>query len=301
MYLIVSGTGRVGRAVAQTLLQAGKPVRVLARTPARADDLRAMGAEVVKGDLTDPASIGRACRGATRVLATAHALMGRGANSSYKVDMVGNRAMIEVARTAEVQHYVFISARGSAPDHPVPFFRYKHAGEQHLRQSGLSYSILRPTAFMEIWGDMVGGPILTRGKTTIFGRGENPINFVSERDVVALAVQALDDPALRGRTVDVGGPENLTMNELAARYARAAGVTPKISRLPRRALRLIAALAEPLHPGVAQVMRAALDMDTSDQIFYPVDLPQVLGRPLTTIDEVIQASLALRRRSAAQV
>ena len=78
MYLIVSGSGRVGCAVARALLADGKQVRMLARTPAKLEELRRLGAEVMRGDLRDPASLARACHAVENVLATAHAIDGKG-------------------------------------------------------------------------------------------------------------------------------------------------------------------------------------------------------------------------------
>ncbi|NTW00359.1 MAG: SDR family oxidoreductase [Oscillochloris sp.] len=295
MYLIVSGTGRIGRAVARKLLSEGKSVRVLVRQPERAEDLRRLGAEVVQGDLTDTASLSRACKGAERVLATAHAMTGRGANSSRKVDLLGNRALIDAARAANVQHYVFISAMGAAPEHAVPFFRYKYATERYLRESKLSYTVLRPTAFMETWGQMVGKPAMTKGRAIILGQGTNPINVVSEIDVVAAALQALDDPTLRNRRIDLGGPENLTLNELATRYGRAAGRQVKLYHIPRIILQIVGIALLPFHSGMSQVLRTAVNMDQSKQRIEPTELRKILPRPLTSLDDVIRAGMAQQR------
>ncbi len=68
-----------------------------------------------------------------------------------------------------------------------------------------------------------GRPLIDTGRATGFDRGDNPINFVSVDDVADLAVRALEDAELRGQTIEIGGPENLTMNEVVAVFARAAG------------------------------------------------------------------------------
>ena len=78
MVLVVGATGVLGRQVLAQLAAAKRPVRAMTRTPAKADGLRALGAEVVAGDLTDPPSLARACAGATQVVASAHGMIGRG-------------------------------------------------------------------------------------------------------------------------------------------------------------------------------------------------------------------------------
>ena len=92
----------------------------------------------------------------------------------------------------------------------MELFRAKYAAEQHLRASGAPWTIVRATAFVELWAEIMAKPI-------VFGRGDNPINFVSVIDVAAVVVRAIVDPALRGTVLEVGGPENITFNELAAR------------------------------------------------------------------------------------
>jgi uncharacterized protein YbjT (DUF2867 family) len=76
--LVVGATGALGRPAAQRLRAQGIGVRALSRHPEQATDLATLGAEVVQGDLTDRASLERACAGAQRVLACAHGLLGRG-------------------------------------------------------------------------------------------------------------------------------------------------------------------------------------------------------------------------------
>jgi hypothetical protein len=91
---------------------------------------------------------------------------------------------------------------------------------------------LRAAAFMEIWAAMVGEPILKTGKTTIFGRGNNPINFVSAEDVAKFCVIALQDPQARNQVIEIGGPENLTFNQVAELFGKASGRPAKKNHVP---------------------------------------------------------------------
>jgi len=149
MILIVGATGLLGRATALPLLKQGHSVRVLVRDRDRAIELQRAGAEVFIGDLTDVRSLELACKGAERVFACAHSLLGRGRYSSAQVDHVGHSALVVAARDAKVEHFVYTSVMGAREDHPIDFFRTKHEIEATVKASGMGYTILRPSAFME--------------------------------------------------------------------------------------------------------------------------------------------------------
>ena len=149
MILIVGASGKLGQAVARRALQAGRAVRALSRQPEeRLIELKAAGAEVMAGDLRDPDSLRRACAGVTHVVASAHAILGRGAERSALVDDRGHRDLIDAAKAAGVAHFCYISVRGASPDHPAASVRYKYAVEQYLRASGLPFTIVRPAPFL---------------------------------------------------------------------------------------------------------------------------------------------------------
>ncbi len=233
--LVVGATGALGRPVVQMLLAQGVAVRALNRHPAQAADLAARGAEVIAGDLTDAASLERACAGATRVLAAAHAILGRGRWRSEAVDGAGHRALIAAARAAGVRRFVYTSACGAGPGHPIDFFRTKHAMEQVLLASGLDAVILRPTAFMEHHVHALNGQaVLDKGKARLIGPGTKPRNFVCAADVARFALRALLDDPPPFRRLDIGGHGQHSNAEVAALYAREAGIAPRASHLRAR-------------------------------------------------------------------
>jgi NADH dehydrogenase len=258
MILVVGATGFLGRETTKLLLDRGEDVRIMARTPAKAADLQQMGAEIVQGDLIDPPSLEQACVGVRCVFAAAHSLLGAGKYKSENVDGIGHRALIDAAKAAGVSHFVYTSILGVSPDHPVDFFRTKASIEAYLKASGLSYTILRPSAFMELHMHLLNGKsILERGKTTVLGTGAKPRNFVAVRDVAYFACRALTDPTMKNRTIDVGGPQNLTNNQVATLYATLAGVKPKINRMPRAVARILSIVMKPFQPGLSRVLYVA--------------------------------------------
>jgi uncharacterized protein YbjT (DUF2867 family) len=256
--------------------------------------LSTAGAEVVRGDLLDQASVARACSGADRVVAAAHSLFGRGREASVHVDGRGHRHLIDAAKAAHVRHFVYTSVYDSGPAcRGVPFFRIKFEVEDHLRGSGLSYTILRPTAFMEVHAHaLIGEPILRRGKTVLFGRGESPRNFVAVDDVAQFVMRAVLDPSLAGQTVNVGGPENLTSMEVVALYERMAGRRANVTRVPVPLLRLASLLTRPFHPGLSQAIRASVIADTTDQRFDVGSLPERFSIQLTRLEDWMRRNVS---------
>ncbi|MEZ4594862.1 MAG: NmrA family NAD(P)-binding protein [Chloroflexota bacterium] len=94
---------------------------------------------------------------------------------------LGHKWLINAAQEAGVKHFVYTSAFAAAPYAPIRVLPDQvHEVEQYLQHSGLAHTILRPTAFMESHAHMlIGQPILEKGKVTLFGRRENPRNFVA--------------------------------------------------------------------------------------------------------------------------
>ncbi len=288
MIVIVGARSSLGRATARLLLPAGKPVRAVTRTPPALDDLGRLGAEVVHGDLRNPESLAKACAGAQQVFATTHAFNGKGDNTSQTVDDAGNRGLIDVAKAAGVQHFVFTSALGARPDHPIDFFRIKYQIEEYLKASGLSYTILRPTAFMEFWAGLIGMPIIERGQTTIFGRGENPINFVSVEDVARYAVIALENPLARNRVIEIAGPQNLSALQVAATFERLAGRKARKRHVPLWAMRVMGVLLQQINPALCRQIRAGVHMDMARQDFDVTETAREFGVVPTQLEDVVR-------------
>jgi uncharacterized protein YbjT (DUF2867 family) len=297
MILIVGATGQLGHATTLQLLAQGHAIRALVRDRARAIDLQKAGAEIVIGDLTDARSLELACKGAERVFACAHSMLGRGAYASAQVDHVGHSALVAAARDAKVEHFVYASAMGAREDHPIDFFRTKHEIEAAVKGSGMGYTILRPAAFMEHHVHKFNGQmLLERGFTVIIGPGTKLRNFVAVRDVVPFAVIALAQDDLNGRTLEIGGPDNLSNNDVAAMYAVRAR-KGRVHHVSVRAARVLASALRPFHEGVARVLDLSCVPDhemreTWDSRKLMAEFPH----PQTSVDAFIDQRVAEWRR-----
>lgn len=298
MILIVGATGLLGRATALPLLEQGHSVRVLVRDRARAADLQRAGAEVYIGDLTDVRSLELACKGVDRVFACAHSLLGRGRYSSAQVDHVGHSALVVAARSAKVEHFVYTSVMGAREDHPIDFFRTKHEIEAVVKGSGMGYTILRPAAFMECHVHrFIGQMLLERGFTVIIGPGTKPRNFVAVRDVAPFAVQALAEDDLAGRTLEIGGPDNLGNRDVAAMYVVRAR-RGRVYHVSVGAAKVLASVIRPLHEGIARVIDFSTVPDRQmRETWQPDKLLAEFPRELTTVETFIDERVAEWRRA----
>jgi NADH dehydrogenase len=298
MILIVGATGLLGRATALPLLEQGHSVRVLVRDRTRAADLQRAGAEVYIGDLTDVRSLELACKGVDRVFVCAHSLLGRGRYSSAQVDHVGHSALVVAARSAKVEHFVYTSVMGAREDHPIDFFRTKHEIEAVVKGSGMGYTILRPAAFMECHVHrFIGQMLLERGFTVIIGPGTKPRNFVAVRDVAPFAVQALAEDDLAGRTLEIGGPDNLGNRDVAAMYVVRAR-RGRVYHVSVGAAKVLASVIRPLHEGIARVIEFSTVPDRQmRETWQPDKLLAEFPRELTTVETFIDERVVEWRRA----
>jgi NADH dehydrogenase len=216
MVLVVGATGNVGGAVCDALRAQGKPVRAMVREgsdPERVRWLEELGAEVVRGELRDPESLGRVCESVDTVVSGATTITSLGTDSISAVDRDGQLSLVDAAQDAKVGHFIYVSYTRHV-DTDDPLTQAKRAVEQRLRESGMGFTILRPSYFMEMWLGPALGWELADGHARVLGSGEQRVNWISARDVVAAIVACVDNRQALGQTIELGGPEALSPNEV---------------------------------------------------------------------------------------
>lgn len=271
--LLVGASGKLGRATIPVLLRAGWRVRGMSRKSESLRDLSADGFEVVRGDLREPGSLAGACAGADAVVAAAHAALGNhGSNRPATVDREGHRRLVLAAKGAGVRRFIFVSGHGASLDHPIDFFRFKAETEGCVRESGLPFVILRPGPFMETWAEFAARPIFEKGRAVLFGNLEKKTNYVAVRDVARFIEIALRDDELLSSTLRLGGPQNLTLEEVVTIYEQAADRPVKRIRVPGGIVRFVSVLSRPVLPAVDRVLRLAMLPERDDDRFDPAPL-----------------------------
>jgi len=249
MILVAGATGAVGSEIVRRLLGRGKKVRALVRTssdPQKVDSLEKAGAEIARGDLKDAASLERACHGVSAVISTVSMIgTGKEGDSFEATDSQGTRNLIDAARAAGAERFLFISFDLSGmPDAPI--VKAKGEVEDHLKSSGLDYTIIQPSFFMENWlGQMLfADPIA--GTAKVYGEGTAKIRYVSALDVAELAAQAVSSSAARNATIRFGGPEGISQRDAVRIFEEEFGKTFAVTEIPEAALE--AQWSEALNP-----------------------------------------------------
>lgn len=239
MVLVVGATGMVGLEICRRLREAGHPVRALVRAgsdPGKVTRLEAQGAVPVRGDLKDAGSLARACEGVRTVVSTASSTLSRQEGDSIRsVDEEGQLALVRAAQAAGVQHFVFVSFRDN-PRVQFPLTRAKRAVERLLAGSGMAYTIIQASYFMEVWLSPNLGFDARNGTARIYGDGTGRISWVSFEDVARIAAAAVDEPRARNAVLEVGGPEPLSPLEVVGIFEEAGAPKIRLEHVPLGAL-----------------------------------------------------------------
>ena len=245
---VAGGTGFVGGEIARELRRRGRRVIVLSSGGDGARGQLPDDIEIRTANVTDPSSLGAALAGVDELVISL-AFPGLPIEQPKKgwtfeeVDAGGTTNLMTAAAAGSVKRVVYISGAGAAPDAERHWFRAKARAEQAVRNSGLTYTILRPT-----WvfgpGDVSLNRFLGFARVlpfvpmTNFGNQELAPVFVS--DVATLAADSLEQDAAADQVFEVGGPETMTMKEVIRRSMSAAGMSKPIFPAPATLMKAVA-------------------------------------------------------------
>jgi uncharacterized protein YbjT (DUF2867 family) len=254
MILVAGATGRVGSLVVDLLRQQGRTVRALCRNELKARPLREAGVAVAMGNLTDPRATEAACCDVRTVISIVTSLNPRGMGRSYQPETIeegGHRNLLEAARRAGVTQVIYVSAMGVGHRDAPRQFRVKRRVEEVVKASGLPYTILRPSGFMENLLPVIGS-IRRFGIAPLPGKGTAPITYIAIEDVARAAVQAVGHPEAGGATIEFGGPEDMSNRECIRVIARVLGKAARTCPVPFPMLHLFGAMARVASPGLRE-------------------------------------------------
>jgi uncharacterized protein YbjT (DUF2867 family) len=275
-----------------TLRTSDTPVRALVRDPGHASRLTSWGAELVTGDVTDPASLRAACEGVDAVIHMVAII--KGSEDAFERVMAdGTRNVVAAAQTAGVRRFILASALGldERTKDAVPYFAAKWEMEQAVKSSGLEHVICRPSFVFGRDGGVL--PTFVRlarlaPLTPIIGPGTQRLQPIWVEDLAAFYERSLTEPAAANRTFDLGGPDAVSWNEFWERLKRVLGVRRPSVHVPFGAMRIQATFTEKL-PG-APVTRDQLTMlELGDNVVTDGNAAvETFGLPLVPLDEQLR-------------
>lgn len=223
LIVVFGGSGFIGRYVVKALAKRGKRIRVPMRRPHLGADLRVMGdvgqIQLMQANVRYPESVERALEGASGVVNLIGLLYEKGPQSFAGVQAGGARAIAKAAAARGVERFVHVSAIGADPNGAAAYARTKAEAEAAVREAVPSAAVLRPSivfgpedGFFNRFGRMAKyAPALP-----LIGGGRTRFQPVHVQDVAEAVANALDLPAARGRTFELGGPRIYTFEELLA-------------------------------------------------------------------------------------
>lgn len=320
MILVVGATGQLGTAVIRRLLAKQQPVRAFVRRTSRYQHLEEAGVELAFGDLRDPESIEAACRGVKVVIATANTTIPQGKYHFAAIENQGYQHLISACQRHGVQQFIFMSVPVTPQDEQVLTFRFKRETESRVQRSGLPYTFLRASLFMDDWFAFLGSTLPLRGAeaatirrdfwfSKLFMKGvgnlieKNGVALIPGTKTVRHAFIALDDvadfivasighPKAKNRTFFLGGPEILTWGEVVACYARVLERPVRPVYLPPGVFRFQKKLLSPFSEAASNLM--GLNWIVSyDTPFEMKETAAMFGVSLTSAEQFLREKASL--------
>jgi uncharacterized protein YbjT (DUF2867 family) len=234
--LIIGGTGTLGRQIVLQALTKGYQVRCLVRNFRKASFLKEWGAELVYGDLTRPETIPPCLKGITAVI---DASTSRAAelDSLKKVDWEGKLCLIEAAKIANIQRFIFFSAQNVEQFENIPLMKVKNGIEIKLKESGIPYTIFRLTGFYQGLIEQYAIPILEN--LPIWVTNENTyISYMDTQDIAKFCLRSLQIPQAKDQIFFLSGSKGWVSSEIITLCEQLAGQEAKVQKVPLFILKL---------------------------------------------------------------
>ena len=240
MILVAGSTGLLGSEICRQLTAKQKPVRALVRKtslPEKINALKQMGCGLVEGDFKDKASLIIACRGCDTVISTVSSTLSRQEGDNIQtVDHDGNLNLVAAAKEAGVKHFIFISFRHKNASESA-LTTAKRVTEHAIINSGMKYSVLQASFFMEIWLSPALGYNYPEHAAQIPGDGNQLISYVSYKDVATFAAARTDNPAAENQVIEIGGPEAISPAQVIKEFESIDGHPFMVNYIPVAALK----------------------------------------------------------------
>jgi len=225
--VLAGATGYLGQFVLKELLRRGYSVRALVRDGGKIRREDCQGLEVCCAEVTDRHSLSGCCDISDVVISTVGITRQKDGLSYMDVDYQANVNLLEEARSAGVEKFIYVSALNADRLSHLSICRAKELFVERLRNSGLAFCVIRPNGFFSDMAEFFS--MAQRGRIYLFGNGQFRSNPIHGADLAVVCVDAIDSS---DREVEVGGPETLSHGEIALLAFTSLGMTPRITCIP---------------------------------------------------------------------
>jgi NADH dehydrogenase len=272
LVIVFGGSGFVGRHIVRALARDGWRIRVAVRRPDLAGFLRPLGVvgqiELVQANLRYPESVAAALEGADAVINASGIQRQSGRQTYEAVHALGAGAIARAAAAAGVDKLVHVSGVGADPRSSNPYIASKGSGEIAVREAAPAAVILRPSVIFGPEDDFLnrfGALARALPALPLFGGGATKLQPVFVGDVALAALAVIGDARAAGRAYELGGPEIMTLREIATLTLRIVERRRALVPLPFGVARLVAWSTEVASALSLGVFPAALTT-TRDQV-----------------------------------
>lgn len=218
------------------LLGEGHIVQALVRDPQKSSQLAQNGATLIAGDVVEGTGLEEGLRGCEAAIHLVGIIVEKGKNTFEAVHHIGTRNVVEAAKRAGVKRFIQMSALGVRADGVAAYQITKWRGEEEVRKSGIPYCILRPSVIFGPGDGFVTQMMETMRSAALFrpvpGNGSPRFRPIFVDDVTACFAKALTAEAATNQTVELGGADELSLNQVLAEIARCAGVHKSAVHIP---------------------------------------------------------------------
>jgi len=321
MILVVGATGQLGSSVVRKLTAAKMEVRAFVRQSSQYQHLESQNVQIVFGDLRDEETVDAACQGIHAVIATANTIVPKGQYSFEAIEGKGYQNLISACKRHGVHQFIFMSVPPTPYDSKIPECRYKRLNEQRLIESGIPHTIFHGSLFMDSWLSLIGSSIPLRGAeaatlkrpfwfskffmsgvghlienrgvSVIPGKGNVRHAFVAVDDVATILVKSIDHPQAQNATFDLGGPENLTLNEVVSIFEKVLSKNVRTIHIPSGLYRFQQLLLKPISPAAANIMGLNWLLSRVDTSIETKPVASVFDVSLKSVEEFLSQKLNL--------
>lgn len=228
--LVLGGTGTLGRQIVKQAIDEGYQVKCLVRNLRRAAFLKDWGADLVYGDLSIPATIPSTLKG-VNVIIDASTVRPTDSYTADTIDWRGKIALIEAAKLAKIQKFVFFSVLNASKNSNIPLLELKVRIEQKLKESNLNYTIFQCSGFFQGLINQFAIPILEKQTVWLLGKAA-PVAYLDTQDAAKTVVKALNEKASLNKTFALIGDKFWTSEEVIEVCKRLSGKEAKVSYIP---------------------------------------------------------------------